>query len=705
MTRFFAPAILFLIIALHCNGQWSWDHPLPQGNTLNDMFFHNSSGLGYAVGNRGVILKTENKGISWTLSDSVTTSELYCGSIIGNLGYIVGDNGLILKTSDNQTWSELNSGTHYRLNSVVFTDENSGYVAGYKGLIMKTNDAGQTWQVMNSETLYTLYSGYFFSDQEGFFVGDSGLILKTNDGGLSWTERNSGTHKALLDIDFPSPTTGYISGKNGLILKTTDAGETWTELVFTPVEENLLTLDFYNDTIGYAAGVSGAILKTINGGNTWSFIPTGTTLTVRSLTNLYHNDTLCDSLIFCGDYGIIQRTDSCGYWKNITGASTQTFSAVLFNSGLKGLAVGGDPYADLPALYTTPNPGSKWQKLEVDTIKHYLTDSFFLDDTTTYISGRKGSIYKTSDNGGNWVPLKSGTNEDLYSILFVEPEMGFACGTGGTFIKTTSGDTTWSEINTGINEILFSLFFFDAENGGYAVGDNGKILRIKNTGNQISTVPSGTNAPLYDIFFPTENLGFAVGYAGKILKIKRGATTDSIFTIPSGVLTPLNKVYFPGPDTGYIVGEGGVILKTIDGGESWYPQYTGTANSLRGIYFIDNDEGFSVGAGLTILQTENGGGGVILPGIFETITEDSPISIYPNPASTSITIEFNSEVNQISQVILFDLSGRLMKLYENLGSHPGIQPLQLDIADLETGIYLVVLQTKNRFYARKLIIL
>ncbi len=101
---------------------------------------------------------------------------------------------------------------------------------------------------------------------------------------------------------------------------------------------------------------------------------------------------LCDSLIICGDYGLISRTGSCDTWSNITQASNYTFNSLVFTPDGKGFAVGGDPFGDEPFILKTIDPDSSWQAMFVDTISHYLTDVFFLDDTTGYISGRKGSI-------------------------------------------------------------------------------------------------------------------------------------------------------------------------------------------------------------------------------------------------------------------------------------------------------------------------
>src|SRR3954467_13412050 len=45
------------------NSGWIWGNPQPQGNTLSDVAF--ADGSGYAVGDRGTLLKTTNSGLAW----------------------------------------------------------------------------------------------------------------------------------------------------------------------------------------------------------------------------------------------------------------------------------------------------------------------------------------------------------------------------------------------------------------------------------------------------------------------------------------------------------------------------------------------------------------------------------------------------------------------------------------------------------------
>jgi photosystem II stability/assembly factor-like uncharacterized protein len=68
---------------------------------------------------------------------------------------------------------------------------------------------------------------------------------------------------------------------------------------------------------------------------------------------------------------------------------------------------------------------------------------------------------------------------------------------------------------------LYAVRFLNASTG-YAVGDEGVILKTKNGGNNWEMQSSGTNSDLNSIFFIDVNTGYAVGAEGCILKTING---------------------------------------------------------------------------------------------------------------------------------------------------------------------------------------
>jgi photosystem II stability/assembly factor-like uncharacterized protein len=75
--------------------------------------------------------------------------------------------------------------------------------------------------------------------------------------------------------------------------------------------------------------------------------------------------------------------------------------------------------------------------------------------------------------------------------------------------------------------------------------------------------------------------------------------------LPQG--NALLSVSFVDANTGTVVGTDGTILRTIDGGNTWTPQASGTTNDLRAVSFADANHGTAVGDLGTILRTTDGG--------------------------------------------------------------------------------------------------
>ena len=88
----------------------------------------------------------------WSPVDSGTTSNLNGAVLLDSgIGFAVGDAGTILKSTDaGVTWSPLTSGTTNDLHGVYFLDATEGVAVGDSGTILRTTDGGAAWQSVAS---------------------------------------------------------------------------------------------------------------------------------------------------------------------------------------------------------------------------------------------------------------------------------------------------------------------------------------------------------------------------------------------------------------------------------------------------------------------------------------------------------------------------------------------------------------------------
>lgn len=277
---------------------------------LHDVYFmDNLNGL--VVGDGGLMLRTADGGITWEKTDAMQRPPGAGGGRPGgggpppgfgrggpaplyniyfvdaSLGFIIGGRGTILKTEDGgQTWSRKRalSDTPGRdgnprplranLMGIQMISETTGFIAGTENTILKTTDGGETWtgsseRARVGETRNNLEGIWFTSPTTGWIIGSFGTLLRTTDGGETWEKQSPGFDNNLFGIHFLDETTGWISGQEGLILHTADGGATWTQQE-TESYDDLHDITFVDANVGWAVGGFNSVLHTTDGGKTWS---------------------------------------------------------------------------------------------------------------------------------------------------------------------------------------------------------------------------------------------------------------------------------------------------------------------------------------------------------------------------------------------------------------------------------------------------
>ena len=273
-------------------GQWS---AATSGttNNLNGGYLL-ESGVGFAVGDAGTILKTTDAGMTWSPLMSGTTNALYDVYFSdATQGVAVGEQGLILRTTDGGGgWQGVTSGVKDALRSVSLGGMH-GIIGGDSQDILYSADAGASWQISQSG----FFGGGFLGAQMltlnvGFVAGQNSifqsLLGATTDGGASWAfqpfyfEQNEG---GATDVYFFDQGTGVVSGTvfdgRGAIARTTDAGVSWSTLFF---DQPILGITFPNPVAGFAAGAGGRISHSTDVGITWTDQSSGTSANLNDVS-------------------------------------------------------------------------------------------------------------------------------------------------------------------------------------------------------------------------------------------------------------------------------------------------------------------------------------------------------------------------------------------------------------------------------------
>jgi len=183
----------------------------------------------------------------------------------------------------------------------------------------------------------------------------------------------------------------------------------------------------------------------------------------------------------------------------------------------------------------------------------------------------------------------------------------------------------------------------------------------------------------------------------KLIKLKKQVpifTTDN-FTLDVDKTNGQKKIHLTddaaNPDVKHItiIGNFGVTTQSV----SPEFQQTGTWYDL-----LNNNAALAVNSTSAPISLQPGefkiyGTNPVTLGI-EDVSIDDLVSIYPNP----VTNEFKVS-HQTNQVYIYDISGRLVKLFK--GNF--VQNKTFNISDLNSGVYLLKLQSEFGFATKKLI--
>jgi Secretion system C-terminal sorting domain len=99
-----------------------------------------------------------------------------------------------------------------------------------------------------------------------------------------------------------------------------------------------------------------------------------------------------------------------------------------------------------------------------------------------------------------------------------------------------------------------------------------------------------------------------------------------------------------------------------------------------------SDNGFICGWGIEVSA-------LLLLGLSDNVSQDvgqNTIEVYPNPATQMLNL--HSKSGEISRIDLYDIRGKILLSFEGAGVDQ-----QLDISDLDNGVYILSVKTKEGY--------
>jgi photosystem II stability/assembly factor-like uncharacterized protein len=565
---------------------WVWANPLPQGDDVEAIQFAGERGI--AVGAHGLILRTEDGGVTWTRSPSGTDATL-TEVALPNADTVYAGGGCVLRrsTDGGQTFArvrfagrETKCGS--RLAHIAFPSALVGYLAMTDGKVLRTANGGRS-----------------FARRSTLNIGSS-----VDQGGPS-------------DVEFIRENTGVVS--TGLFspsfLRTVDNGQTWTPITPmtsgpfpTPILNRVRDVEFVTPALGYAVanGIT-KMAKTEDGGVTWTPLP----LTGAAANFIAHGID-CGSATACAIFGSTEFVD--------TAARRVTWTA---DGGLTGTTIATDP-ALLDLAFSSPTHAVAGGVAGAMLASGTAGQSFArigggvpgdfrglrrAGANTVLTFAADGSIARSLDRGLTWQAIGSAPLGGLLDISFATDAVGYILARGGVLQRTDDSGASWSVLaeqvdgarailSTGVDTLLVGTAdgVERSTDGGTtfapAAGARGRVVAFDRAGKTLvaygpktllisadagarwHSVRRPRGGRLLSVDFVSARRGFAVRDDGETLWTASGGRHWTLLT--SVGRDDVTGVSFGDPRHGYLTlgadTDFGGLLRTSDGGRTWRPQ-------------------------------------------------------------------------------------------------------------------------------------
>jgi photosystem II stability/assembly factor-like uncharacterized protein len=229
----------------------SWKQaPSPVSATLTSVRFADPK-RGVAVGHGGTVLTTDDGGLSWALrldGRRVAVLVQEAASRQGDAALAEAAQRLIKEGPDKPFLD------------VHMTDRDRMELVGAYGLALATTDAGAQWAVWMDRLENPKLLHHYAVRRRGarmVLAGEQGMIFRSGDGGASFTRIHTPYRGSFLTAELPGDRDIVVAGLRGNAWLSTDDGATWGQLrspTAATITASVRTLDgalYFGDQAGF----------------------------------------------------------------------------------------------------------------------------------------------------------------------------------------------------------------------------------------------------------------------------------------------------------------------------------------------------------------------------------------------------------------------------------------------------------------------
>jgi photosystem II stability/assembly factor-like uncharacterized protein len=661
------------------------------------------------------IYRSQDLGRTWTMDDSFVTSAYVNGfGEQGNSVFAATNGDYIFRSDNDGDWAHLVSGLTDTGGEFVYAVSASAgmvYAATYDGVFRSANN-GESWEqpISSRKSLSEPYANTVLANGVEVFAGtDAGVFRSINRGG-TWEAANTGLTAAVVTTMLENRGVVFAGTAGSGVWRSNDNGITWSP-ANTGLRARFINAFAARGRDVFAVSYDGfnpanprfipGVYRSQDNGASWTSVLVDTTIIgvggVRQRRQFRSLIITPRGIFAGGDYGGIWRsTNNSVSWAGVSmrqdKASITCFAQGLGNSLFAGTNGQG--------VYRSDDDGRTWIDVSPgDTDDAHVVNALARVGTAIFAATDDG-IYRTVTNGRTWLNMDF-PDTLLASSLYVAGGVLYAGTYGNAIWRSVNEGFAWEPITEGLapDTDIYSLVSSGGASGetDLYVGLGGNVIFRSSL-----QLPTNTSRAFFEI---PDTLSARPGELVDIpIVLKDLQQRPQVLPIVTGVLRFNASMLDPLSEE--------LRQEAVVGGERLIPFRfrLGDAVGRRQISFRFRALlGNSVATPLTL--TSLSADGVLLiapkPGIFTLrglseaggtrlfLSERQPIlaSTSPNPAETTTTVRYELTEIGTAQLMLLNTFGQTVKSFANAGSLPGEYELAIDVSNVPSGVYFLVLQT------------
>ncbi len=657
-------------------------------------------------------------------------------------------------TNSGETWEVANKGINAQQIFHIFSDFDTLYCSTLKSGFFRSTDRSASWEKLFTTLPADVQVTCFRRRGNSMFVGTTNKgIFRSRDNGQHWESIGKEIPPQYITSLALYNTSLSIIGEEAAIYVSTDDGDSWKNVSpgvdyvtgSLYIHDNILLASPYIsvnngqswqfDSLGFRtkclveydsilyAGTSGGLFKSENHGISWTLVG----LKSREVSSVTISSTTIYALSSNPNPG--SGSDRSLSYSINNGTTWRTFDLPLSINTYEIAVLGATIYAGTQnGIYTmvdTIFTGRDWfpAAVENEYIRSITTidstvfagieekgvmksilytrtwvkantglDNLFVRKVVSkgsfLVAGTLGGLYVSRDKGEHWTTTNSLLSSKSILTLEWKGTLLFASASTGGLYRSSDSGSTWTQIYTGNPANPISTL--SATSTTLFAGSDNQILRSLDNGDtwEIITIPSNPSA-VYSIYTRSEMVLASTAFDGIYKSTDNGTTwtqsntgltTKLVWTIVSN-----GQAIFAGTVTG--------VFSSTDEGTTWH------AFGLQGNYITAlHATPTAVYAGL------QGSSGLINASVWRALLQPTSVSephenevvphsgltCYPNPATTTLTIDYSSLPFQASLPVLCTITtitGEVLKQAE-LTEPQTTLPLE----EYGSGVYMIILR-------------